>query len=264
MADPNSEVVKVLTTCTICYIITTTTFIKCGLRPDQLKRNIRGELIIRLWAEERLMHEAAALKFISEKTTIPVPKVIGCGRRAGVPYLELERIDGIMFEDVGEICRMPHQAGHHPGEPCSTCQQIATTNVERFITDVVLPQLSQLKSKTTGFNGFVIPPVWMLEYDRRPRWEPKTSETAEYIFVLGDLSAHNIMCDPVTLEVTYLYDLEHSGFFPPEFQRWTTNRPAYHELFTNTDRIRKLISLIEPEKGSSNCRLDETAAPGST
>jgi hypothetical protein len=50
---------------------------------------------------------------------------------------------------------------------------------------------------------------------KRLYWEPKVADTQEFVFCPGDLTDHNMMCDPETLEFTYLYDLEHSGFFPP-------------------------------------------------
>jgi hypothetical protein len=49
------------------------------------------------------MNEGAALELISRETTIPVPKVIGYGKdEDGVAYLEVKRVFGIQYEDVGK------------------------------------------------------------------------------------------------------------------------------------------------------------------
>jgi hypothetical protein len=168
MTEADSEVVKVVTTFHVCYTRATKSFIKSGLRPDQWQYNGNGNPITRPWVKERLFHEAAALNFITEYTTIPVAKVIRYGvRDGGVPYLELERIPGTECHMVGKECRMPRKPGHEPKGRCSTCQQIATANAELFIWEVVLPQLKGLRSNTTGLNGFVMPPVWALNHDKK-------------------------------------------------------------------------------------------------
>lgn len=246
MADLNPEVKDVRVLPTICYTTTATSFIKSEPRPDQRKTNIHGNIIVGRWPKERLYNEATALQLISTRTTIPVPKVISYGQRDGVAYLEMERIHGIQCSEAGEVCRMPSRPGHKPGRRCDTCQQIATANAERFVNDVVLPQLGGLKSNTMGLNGFVIPPVWVEEYDQRPLWEPRVSDREEFIFCHGDLTPHNMMCDSESLEVTHLFDLENSGFFPPGCQLWAPDRETYHSLFQNTEILKQIVALIAP------------------
>lgn len=92
-------------------------------------------------------------------------------------------------------------------------------NVESFVQNTVLPQLRNLKSYSTGLDGYVMPPRWVIDSDNRLEWPVKTSLTAEFVFVLHDLVDHNILIDTRTFQVRALVDLEESGFFPPEMQQ---------------------------------------------
>lgn len=228
------------------YLLTPTSFIKREIHHSQRKKNMKGEWMILPWQEERLQNEAAALALIAERTTIPVPRVLSCGRNEdGLAYLEMERLNGIPCYQVGNKCRMPKDRAHNDSGQCSACQDIAMANADRFVVNEILPQLNALRSSTTGLNGFVIPPPWVLEYDRRSRWIPKTSDKMDYVFCHGDLTGHNIMVHPQTLEVLVVYDWEHAGYFPPDFQLWRCSRDEYFDLYRDKDRICRLVALIE-------------------
>lgn len=103
---------------------------------------------------------------MKEYTTILVPKLIGFGRYDnGLAYLETERLSGIDLESTRDQCRTPEGVLHVREGPCEECDSIAKENAARFINDKVLPQLAKLRSATTGLDGFVLPPNWILEYD---------------------------------------------------------------------------------------------------
>lgn len=200
----------------------------------------------KLWAKERIFNEVAALKLIKEKTTIPVPRILSSGMNEdGTAYLETERIYGIECDIVGDQCRMPKEEAHNNGGPCGTCEKIAKENTRRFIEEEMLPQLATIKSDTTGLNGFVLPSRPVVEYDKRPHWAPKKSNCKEYVFINGDLAAHNIMVHPETLEVVGVFDWEHSGYFPKEFQQWSLDRKTYNAHIEDHDMIRMLIAIYD-------------------
>jgi hypothetical protein len=229
----------------VCYITTETTFIKRELAAREQKIREDGTTITRPWVKERLENEASALLLIREKTTIPVPKLIGVGRNAdGLAYLETERLSGIKLEEIEDECRMQRENRHVEEGVCETCGSIAKENAQIFIEKKVLPQLEKLKSTTTGLNGFVLPPPWILENDTRENWKPMTTDSASYIFCHGDLAAHNIMVDPETLQVVGLFDWEHAGYFPQEFQVWSVDRQDYWNYFRSTERVKELVALI--------------------
>jgi serine/threonine protein kinase len=229
------------------YLKTPTSFIKRTRLHSERQRLKNGSFITpRKWDEERFHNEVAALRLVADNTTIPVPRVISAGKdENGMPYLETEYIEGVVLWGIEDQCWMPDGERHVEEGACETCGGIARANAERFITQDVLPQLSKLRSTTTGLNGFAIPPPWVLEYDQRQQWKPKTSDSASYVFCHGDLAAHNIMIDPKTLQVVCIFDWEHAGYFPPEFQVWFPDRESYHGYFRDKKRITKLVGLID-------------------
>ncbi|KAL1981288.1 hypothetical protein VTN96DRAFT_2834 [Rasamsonia emersonii] len=222
------------------YGYTSTSFIK----RERKRESEQGESMLK----KRLRNEAAALDYVSKHTTIAVPRLLSYGTdEEGQAYIETELLGGALCSEVIYQCWMPEGRKHNTttGGECSTCQAIATANADRYVKEVVLPQLEGLTSRTTGLNGVVIPPPWVLEYDKRPQWVSKESADEDYVFCHGDLVNHNILMHPQTLEVVAVIDWEHAGFFPREFQQWCCSRSEYDALFTDKDRLRRCIASIE-------------------
>ena len=90
-----------------------------------------------------------------------------------------------------------------------------------FVEGVVLPQLATLRSRSTGLGGVVVPPRWVLEYDKRESWPVLTSEWEEHVFIHHDLVPHNLLIHTQTLEVLALvgHGGRSTGIFPPELQQ---------------------------------------------
>ncbi|KAK4033134.1 hypothetical protein C8A01DRAFT_40421 [Parachaetomium inaequale] len=236
-----------------------TFFVKCVLtKSTQFQQNvkpwdtnIKGEIISRLYDKERILNQAAAFQLISSKTTIPVPKLIGSGENPdGTAWIETERTHGGVWLDlVGNRCRMPPGKQKHTdtndGE-CDECARIARANASRFIQNEVLPQLNSLCSDTTGLNGVVIPPLWIMDYDPETYWPPKKAgPSQQYVFCHGNLHAHSILMHAETLHVMKIVDWDNAGYFPAEFQAlWTVRRPDYEELFTNKEGCKELSGLM--------------------
>ena len=192
------------------------------------------------------MNEINALQLISSRTSIPVPRLLDWGQNAdGSIFLQTERVHGIKLSEVGNMCRMPSKYKHNQEGYCDECVAIAKSNAVAFIEGAVLPELSKLRSNTTGLKGIVIPPVFLLERDKRTTWEAKTAESEEYVFVLGDLVLHNIMMDPTTLKVLCIFDLEHSGYFTPECQQWFLDMETYHNAHDDYTRLDEFIRSID-------------------
>lgn len=175
-----------------------------------------------------------------------MPKVIRAGKDDnGLAYIETELLHGIVLEMIKNQCRMQEGKRHVGGGPCEECGSIAKENAKQFIVKEVLPQLGKLQHTTTGLDGFVLPPPWTLEYDERTHWEPKIANSASYVFRHGDLAAYNIMIGPKSLHVVGIFDWEHAGYFPPEFQVWSVDRQSYWDYFRDTQRIRVFITFID-------------------
>ncbi len=210
----------------------------------------KGELLSRLHDKERILTHAAALELIAKKTTIPVPKLLGVGENPdGSAWIEIERTHGgIYLELVQHRCRMPPGKKHTSTDTeCAECERIAMANARRYIQDEILPQLDSLRSDTTGLNGTVIPPLWIMDYDPATKWLPKKAVVGEeeYVFCHGNLHAHSILMHPETLHVMKVVDWDNAGFFPKEFQLWTTERDKYEELFfDNKERCKELSDMM--------------------
>ncbi|KAK8002241.1 hypothetical protein PG989_001960 [Apiospora arundinis] len=182
----------------VTYEFTATTFTKTSRLPLKVKRPDGTDFVwFRSWNHERITNEAEALKLISQKTTIPVPKLLEHGIHPdGRHYLVTELIDGVPLSRFRDrSCSMPEAQRHTDSTSCKTCLDQAYSNALNFIQNTVLPQLAELKSKERGILGFVMPPSW-LSPDVDPPWKGniKYLETLplaapRYEFQHGDLWA---------------------------------------------------------------------------
>lgn len=231
------------------YHRTATTFIKREIPDYERMKDMNGFTIVDPWLAKRFSNEAAAYRLLKEKTSIPIPRVISSGHDAnGLLYTEMELVPySVQASEAASVCRMPKQHPMAPStDPCSYCRNIVQQNVANFVHKTVLPQLLSLKSNTTGLNGCVIPPRWVINSDERMEWPVKTSREMDFSFVLHDLTETNILVHVRTLEILALIDVEDSGFFPAEMQQWKETRQAQFGLFEDLDVVRRDVRLLEP------------------
>ncbi|CAK7266800.1 hypothetical protein SEPCBS57363_002276 [Sporothrix epigloea] len=74
------------------YYFTKNVFIKRQPHKDELGLDIYGQPVVNPYIAERIRNEAAALRFISEHTTIPVPKLLGSWEENGLVHLKTEMV----------------------------------------------------------------------------------------------------------------------------------------------------------------------------
>lgn len=184
------------------YTFTKNTFSKRLIPVKDRPFDIYGQEIHSFLAHERLRNEHDALRFIGEKTTIRVPKVLYYSAEEN--RLEVARIHGITLDDVKEEDR-----------------PLAIARIEHYLQEDVLPQLRSLKSRLLGqLQGVVIPPPRLCLYEPRLDWPRRQSRAFEiFVYCHNDLNQHNILLDPTTFEVKAIIDWEYSGFFPPNFEK---------------------------------------------
>jgi hypothetical protein len=228
-------------------ITTKSAQLKHSVKPWQ--ETFNNKLASRLYDKERILNYAAALQLISKKTTIPVPKLINFGENDdGTAWIEYERTHGGVWLDVvRDQCRMPPGKKHvSDGGECDECDRIARENARRFIADEVVPQLNLLTSDTTGLNGMVIPPLWVMHHDEKAYWPPKKSESGKekYVFCHGNLHGHVMLMHAETLHVMKIFDWEDAGYFPPEFQVWSVHRKDYEALYEDEEHRKRLTELM--------------------
>ncbi|KAK3944872.1 hypothetical protein QBC46DRAFT_404054 [Diplogelasinospora grovesii] len=216
---------EVYSTALRIYSWTPTTFIKREVPPQRRQKNQRGEYIIDPFVKELFQIEASALRLLSGPD------------ENGLAFVETELLSGIPGSRVREECRMPDGEKHVDAGECTLCEEKAWANAESYITNVVLPELAKLRSKTMGLDGKVVPPPWVRYHDNRPTWPSKTSDTDQYILCNWDIGAHNMMFEYGMLEVIAVYDWENAGYFPPEFQFVNRSRQELDAQFEDIAKI---------------------------
>ncbi|KAH6716325.1 hypothetical protein BKA61DRAFT_642872 [Leptodontidium sp. MPI-SDFR-AT-0119] len=152
-------------------------FIKRSLRPREFRTGYRGRHVPRV-GKERLLNEAASLRYIHEMTNIPVP--------TGVSMSELsEEQKATVFEEINE---------HF-----TTMRNLKSRNIG-------------------GPSGIVIPPYRVTLNTENDDWALQPSDTDEYVVCHNDPSQHNIIVNPDTLKINAIIDWEYSGFYPDFFE----------------------------------------------
>ncbi|KIH91034.1 hypothetical protein SPBR_02053 [Sporothrix brasiliensis 5110] len=167
--------------------------------------DIYGNPVVIPYINNRLRNEAAALQFISEHTTIPVPKFLGLWEEHGLVYLKTAMVkDAVELQHVDEA-RLP------------TAVEKVTAQLEAEI----IPQLQRLRRNFIGSANPELPvvvPHLLWKWKDKRIWPRVTSATDEFVFIHSDLDRQNILVDPVTFRIVCILDWETAGFFPPDWE----------------------------------------------
>lgn len=180
-------------------------FIKRSLRPREFRPGHGGGPHVPRQAKERLMNEAAALRFVREHTDVPVPAVLCDFEDDGAYYLVTEHVAGESMAGLGDAAKA-----------------LVRAELERHAAS-----LRRLRSaRLGGPSGIVAPPHRVARLTDRDAWELRDADRDDaYVFCHNDLSQNNVLVDPATLRITAILDWEYAGFYPPEF-----DRPFYHRV----------------------------------
>ncbi|KAK6005153.1 hypothetical protein QM012_007932 [Aureobasidium pullulans] len=169
---------------------------------------------------ERMMNECAALRYIKENTTIPVPEVIEFSQKDGSCTLITKIIPGVMLEDVEDSKR-----------------QAVIEAVNQQMKSEILPQLHKLTRQEIGSVDIdipVYPPSIVLTAYPHTSWNRITCKDSKFVFCHNDLSGHNILLDPETYKIVGIVDWKYSGFFPSWFEE-----ELWRERFNDRDLARR-------------------------
>ncbi|KAH7317198.1 kinase-like domain-containing protein [Rhexocercosporidium sp. MPI-PUGE-AT-0058] len=161
-------------------------FIKRSLRPREFRTRYHGLNVPRA-GKERLLNEAASLRYIHEMTNIPVPTVYCDFEDDQASYLITEYIQGVSMSELTEEQKAPvfEEINEH------------------------LTTLRNLKSRNIGGpSGIVIPPYRALQL----------SDRDEYVFCHNGLSQQNIIVNLDTPKINAIIDWEYSGFYHDFFE----------------------------------------------
>jgi len=114
-------------------------YLKRGLAPSEYKTTKSGGVFVLFRNRERLENEVACLKYIREKTYIPVPEVLNAYEENGSFFVWIVRVEGVLKElkEEDRLKVLPEIRGH-----------IAT--------------LQTLRSNKTGGPSFSVHLIWSL------------------------------------------------------------------------------------------------------
>lgn len=206
-------------------------FIKRSLRPSEFKTTWKGTLYIPRLGKERLQNEAETLRFIRRETDIPVPTLYGSFEDDGSYFLVMEYVDGVAMAKLSEDQKKP-----------------VRDELQRHLNT-----LRGLKSNTIGgLSGVVIPPYRVMSSTDHDTWAVRRSENREYVFCHNDLSQHNVIVNPETLEIKAIIDWEYAGFFPDYFEGHFYERPGPSVALNGEhDDVPKLLQFLRKESRDS-------------
>ena len=181
-----------------------------SLRPDELQR-FAGRTHIPHMGPERLQNEAACLRFVRDRTNIPVPTVLEAYEDDDGSYvLVTSRPPGVQMHTLSDQDR------------AAVLPQV----------EIYSRAIHRLHSNRTGGpTGLVCPPYratkgyLSTQGDPPGRYTPgallpvfpsRTSIGEDFDFCHGDFSQHNVFVDRPTLKVVCVTGWEWAGFWP----RW--------------------------------------------
>ena len=81
-------------------------YLKRSLAPSEYKSARSGEVIVPFRNKERLENEVACLKYIREKTDIPVPEVLNAYEENGSFFIWTARVEGVPLKELKEEDRL--------------------------------------------------------------------------------------------------------------------------------------------------------------
>jgi aminoglycoside phosphotransferase len=175
-------------------------------------------------------NEAAALKFIAETTNVPVPRVHETFEKDGAFYIVMEKVPGIAMARLDEDAK-----------------EIVIHELEGHVQT-----LHSLRSHIPGgVSGIIVPPYRITLKTKNDSWKLKPATKNDFVFCHNDLSQHNVIVDPESLQIKAIIDWEYSGFYPEYFEGHFYTRPGPSvALGDENDDSEKLLSFLLNQSGS--------------
>jgi len=235
--DDGREIAR-LNTSSLSYYFTEKVVIKRQPHLDECDLDKDGNPAINPYIADRLRNEAAMIKYLTEHTTIPVPK-----------FLDLWEFDGLICLKTAIV---------RDGEGVESMDESLRPAAIQAITDQmdseILPQLRKLRRDSMGSPDPslpVIPPrrLWAWKEDRV--W-PALVGKADFTLSHMDLRWGNFILtrDPDSRRILCVVDWEGGGYFPEswELHYWKANGPHETSQMSRAARDRELAWISECTK----------------
>jgi serine/threonine protein kinase len=172
------------------------------------------------------------LKYIKEKSNIPVPTLHACFEDDNSAYLVTSYVDGVSMSSLTDKEKA-----------------VVTEELDGYIRTLHSLHACRLG----GISGVPILPYRLLQKTFRDGWDFEVSSRAEYVFCYNDISQQNVIVDPKTLKIAAIIDWEYAGFFLEEF-----DIPFYKRLGPSVaingkeDDTDKLMKFIKDHQVTSH------------
>lgn len=183
-------------------------FIKRTLRRHEWQTASNGAVVVPpATYPQRWKTDAAILRYLHEKTDIPLPR-LQC-----------------TYEDDGAF---HHCTGYVEGVSMTALGEDEKRTVMKELSRH-LATLQSLRSDTPHVPGELLlcPPqrVTGSQWKVNSCWRPRKLQ-GSYVFCHNDLGQHNVIVDPKTLKINAIIDWEFGGFWPEWFERPFWERPG--------------------------------------
>ncbi|KAK4224215.1 kinase-like domain protein [Podospora fimiseda] len=186
------------------------TWMKRSLRPIEWQQH-DGYIHVPMLNTQRVLNEGACLKYLAERSNIPLPKLYACFEDDGAACLVTEYVEGVGMNELNK-----------------EQQQLVTKELKKY-----LATLKTLRSDLWGGpDASVLPPYRVMRRSNGRVWRMRPRKEYSLVFCHNDLSANN-----------------YGGFFPPEFERKFYTRPGPSiALAGEVDDVDMLVTMIEQER----------------
>ncbi|KAM7194554.1 hypothetical protein V8F20_007910 [Naviculisporaceae sp. PSN 640] len=185
--------------------------VKRGLTTSEwVERHKIDPPLPRTVAHERVLNEAACLRYLRDNTQVPVPQVLACYEDRGEVYLITEYVEGARFDQLS-FWQQVYVRGH---------------------LDQLLISLNRVTSDTFGGpGGHVLPPRRFLRagcvYTNEKKYTARS-----LVFCHGNLQPRHVIVDPATLDILAITGWGYGGSCTTDY-RGTPFDPSWLRLSSN-------------------------------
>ncbi|KAF2768338.1 hypothetical protein EJ03DRAFT_383389 [Teratosphaeria nubilosa] len=201
------------------YEIHADTFVKREPRQSELLEDITGQIMkLPVDSKARLKNEYNILRYLSLKTSIPVPAPLRFSIKNGIAVLETSTV--------------PKEAvtlAQYDGDD----RELVVSKVGEELVTSIIPHLQKHTSRIMGGmneeDRLLLPPRLTTGHNKRwPRIENKAGDR-NFVLCHNDLGQSNVFIHPTTHKISAIIDWEYAGYYPPQFEAQLWRYHPHHQ-----------------------------------
>jgi aminoglycoside phosphotransferase (APT) family kinase protein len=187
---------------------------------------MKGEIAVPWMHMERLKNEVAAINYVKNNTSIPVPTIRCAFEDNGRYYVITDIVPGTTMAELSDsqkVTVLEELEGY-----IATLHAIKSKVMGGFLGDACLPYRVAEAIPHSGPTRF------------------RDAATDEFVLCHNDLSQYNVIVDETTLKINAILDWEYAGFYPKEMDGAFYKRPGPSgALEGEEDDVPYLLRLLE-------------------